>query len=293
MTRPDFIREAFAIFRSDFCEAGRKMLMLSSDPDLFLRDDFLSVMSFVELQTVPFHTTKVFADSPVYVVENSGALYSFIRLQTGKKMAPKETANEISKLGDYMAFQFTSCTQNQHRNLVVEKAYEELSQSIGNSIYTILRHTPVRFIFIPAKSNNLKDATIYTQTNKSGRTRVYNIAIPFSSDASQVETISATLAACIADKIAELPQADDYIKSIIDNPPINVKPKSVYAPSISFFRQVNEGETNKEAKHSLERTSKFYRAIIHDIASNDESIPQERNKLSLFLNSLSNEPAIL
>lgn len=124
MTRPDFIREAFAIFRSDFCEAGRKMLMLSSDPDLFLRDDFLTVMSFVELQTVPFHTTKVFADSPVYVVENSGALYSFIRLQTGKKMAPKETANEISKLGDYMAFQFTSCTQNQHRNLVVEKAYD-------------------------------------------------------------------------------------------------------------------------------------------------------------------------
>ena len=122
---------------------------------------------------------------------------------------------------------------------------------------------------------------------------MYNIAIPFSSDAQQVETISATLAACIADKIAELPQADDYIKSIIDNPPINVKPKSVYAPSISFFRQVNEGETNKEAKHSLERTSKFYRAIIHDIASNDESIPQERNKLSLFLNSLSNEPAIL
>ena len=71
VTRPDFIREAFAIFRSDFCEAGRKMLMLSSDPDLFLRDDFLTVMSFVELQTVPFHTTKVFADSPVYVVENS------------------------------------------------------------------------------------------------------------------------------------------------------------------------------------------------------------------------------
>mgnify|MGYP001125411943 CR=1 FL=1 len=272
VTRPDFIRESFAVFKSDFCEAGKKMMMLASDMSSFYRDDFIAVMSFVELQTVPFQMKRAVDDLPIFAIENSGALYSFIRLQMGKKKSQKETGNEMVKLGDYMAFQFEPAEQEGDRDTIVQEVYTTMSKSVGSDISMLFANTPIQFMFIPAKSN-MTDATIYTQTNKTGRTTLYNVAIPVSSDENQKETIAAAFAACLADKISSSPQIDDLI-SVNHQPIVSVPIENFSFPSISFYRQVNEGETNKDAKKAVERTSKCYRAILHELVGLNES-PQD------------------
>ena len=290
VTRPDFIRESFAVFKSDFCEAGKKMMMLASDMSSFYRDDFIAVMSFVELQTVPFQMKRAVDDLPIFAIENSGALYSFIRLQMGKKKSPKETGNEMVKLGDYMAFQFEPAEQNGNRDTTVQEVYATMSKTVGDDISVLFARTPIQFMFIPAK-NSMTDATIYTQTNKSGRTTLYSVAIPVSSDKNQKETIAAAFAACLADKLSSSTKIDELIS---EKPqPILTTPMGKFSsPSISFYRQVNEGETNKDAKKAVERTSKCYRAILHELVGLDSSPQDTSPSFQSIISSLVSEPSI-
>jgi hypothetical protein len=286
VTRPDFIRESFAVFKSDFCEAGKKMMILASDMSSFYRDDFIAVMSFVELQTVPFQMKRAVDDLPIFAIENSGALYSFIRLQMGKKKSPKETGNEMVKLGDYMAFQFEPAEQKGNRDTIVQEVYTSMSKSVGSDISVLFAHAPIQFMFIPAKSS-MTDATIYTQTNKMGRTTLYSVSIPVSSDKSQKETVAAAFAACLADKLSSLPKIDELISA--NQQPIPSTPIVEFSsPSISFYRQVNEGETNKEAKMAVERTAKCYRAILNELvglsASPREPSPSFQSIMSILVN---------
>ena len=290
VTRPDFIRESFAVFKSDFCEAGKKMMMLASDTSSFSRDDFIAVMSFVELQTVPFQLKRAVDDLPIFTIENSGALYSFIRLQMGKKKSPKETGSEMVKLGDYMAFQFEPAEQEGGRDAIVREVYTTMSKSVGNDVSELFVNTPIQFMFIPAK-NSMTDAIIYTQANKQGRTALYSVAIPVSSDESQKETIAAAFAACLADKLSSSPQVDDLI-SVNPQPIVTAPIEKFSFPSISFYRQVNEGETNKDAKKAVERTSKCYRAILHELVGLNEFSQEPSLSFQSIISSLVSEPSI-
>ena len=148
-------------------------------------------------------------------------------------------------------------------------------------------HTPVRFIFIPAKNVSLKDAIVYMQESQIKHQRIYNAVIPFSSDSSQLETVSAVLAACMADKIAGIPKVEEYITSFVDSLKYQSRIKDFSSPSICFFRQVIGEETNKEAKHSAERTAAFYKIIIHELALTDDT-KSSNTWLSLLLDTISN-----
>ena len=193
------------------------------------------------------------------------------------------------KLGDYMAFQFESSQQKENRETLVKEAYDLLTQSVGDSIKALFAHTPVQFMFIPAKSN-MTDAIIYTQTNKSGRTTVYSIAVPVSSDENQKKTICAAFTACIADKLSQFPKADELI--VTRQQPIPAADVGkMSSPSITFYRQVNAGETNKAAKLAVERTSKCYRAILRELAGINGPCPNASPSILSLLSSIESEPS--
>ena len=172
--KKNILQSTLAIFQSDFTEAGRKLISLSSEePSAWYTDSFYEIMSIAGLTSIPSHTSIVSTFPSITCVEREGALNTFIRLQIGKRQKPSMMFSQMTQVGEYMAFGFDSVVQQAGRHKLLEKALAKIRSQIE------FQHEPndvsISFAFIDAKPNkgNNTDALVYIQPDKLPNLLVY------------------------------------------------------------------------------------------------------------------------
>ena len=147
--KKNILQSTLAIFQSDFTEAGRKLISLSSEePSAWYTDSFYEIMSIAGLISIPSHTSIVSTFPSITCVEREGALNTFIRLQIGKRQKPSMMFSQMTQVGEYMAFGFDSVVQQAGRHKLLEKALAKIRSQIE------FQHEPndvsISFAFIDA-----------------------------------------------------------------------------------------------------------------------------------------------
>ena len=263
-SRQPILQSTLAVFQSDFTEAGRKMISLSSQkPTSWYRDSFYEIMTMSGLNTIPSDTTIISKEPPISAMQGKGALNNYIRLQMGKRQCPATTLSHMNKVGEYMAFGYVSATQKTDRSRIVENAINKI-RAMDEKLSVFLQdNIALNFTFIDAKTSSESedaDAFVYIHLTKNNPLR-YDAVIPVVSDAQQERIVLSVMAVCAAERLLANSETE-YEQTIAQlNKRIGARSQT-QVPSLMLYRQKDKANRQtKEKKNSLMNICHLYRPI--------------------------------
>lgn len=263
-SRQPILQSTLAVFQSDFTEAGRKMISLSSQkPTSWYRDSFYEIMTMSGLNTIPSDTTIISKEPPISAMQGKGALNNYIRLQMGKRQCPATTLSHMNKVGEYMAFGYVSATQKTDRSRIVENAINKIRAMDEKLSVFFQDNIALNFTFIDAKTSSESedaDAFVYIHLTKNNTLR-YDAVIPVVSDAQQERIVLSVMAVCAAERLLSNSETE-YEQTIAQlNKRIGARSQT-QVPSLMLYRQKDKANRQtKEKKNSLMNICHLYRPI--------------------------------
>lgn len=281
--KKNILQSTLAIFQSDFTEAGRKLISLSSEePSAWYTDSFYEIMSIAGLTSIPSHTSIVSTFPSITCVEREGALNTFIRLQIGKRQKPSMMFSQMTQVGEYMAFGFDSVVQQAGRHKLLEKALAKIRSQIE------FQHEPndvsISFAFIDAKPNkgNNTDALVYIQPETKKYRSSYQAIIPFNNDEAQERVILAVMAVCLSDIFVST-HSEKYIAAVnsMNNRTAMGQGGPDKLPNLLVYRR-QKNYSNNPAENPLHKVYQMYRPLAHSLLSEAAGIlPQTQGDLCI------------